>query len=123
MDSIRRGTLIVSAGSELPLSGTVRTAFCCTGWNRITNMDACGLDKRMNDIGWTCFQRAAPQTANALGFGGAKTLEKALHRIIRRLGVTKFNCLEITHITQRSLAGISFVHLTAGARSMRQRLV
>lgn len=86
-------------------------------------MDACGLDKRMNDMGWTCFQRAAPESANVLGVGDAKTLEKALRSIIRRLGVTKFNCLEITQITQRSFAGISYVHLTAGARSIRQRTV
>lgn len=123
MDGIRRGTLIVSTGIALPASGSVRTTFYCTGWRTITNMDARGLDKRLNDMGWTCFQRAAPETTNMLGFGGARTLEKALRRIIRRLGVTKFNCLEITQITQRSFAGISYVHVTAGARSIRQRLV
>jgi hypothetical protein len=123
MDGIRRGTLIVSSGIALPASASVRTASCCDGWRKITNMDAHGLDKRMNDMGWTCFQRAAPETANVLGFGGPRTLEKALRRIIRRLGVTKFNCLEITQITQRSFAGISYVHVTAGARNIRQRPV
>lgn len=121
MDGITRGTLIVSSGIELPHSGRVRTTFCCTGWSRITNMDAPGLDKRMNDMGWTCFQRAAPQSANAVGLGGSRTLEKALRAIIRRFGVTKFNCLEITQITQRSFAGISYVHVAAGARNIRQR--
>lgn len=121
MVGIRCGTLIVSSGIALPASASVTTASCCTGWRRITNMDARGLDKRMNDMGWTCFQRAATESANVLGVGDAKTLEKALRRIIRRLGVTKFNCLEITEITQRSFAGISYVHLTAGARSIRQR--
>ena len=121
MDGFTRGTLIVTSGIALPVSGSVKTAFCCTGWKRITNMDARGLDKRMNDIGWTCFQRAAPETANVLGFGNARTLEKALRAIIRRLGVTKFNCLEITRITQRNFAGISYVHVAAGARNIRQR--
>src|SRR6478672_7981467 len=100
MDGIKRDTLIVSSGIALPASASVRTVFCCTGWRTITNMDALGLDKRMNHMGWTCFQRAAPEAANVLGFGGTRTLEKALRRIIRRLGVTKFNCLEIAQITQ-----------------------
>lgn len=121
MNGMRRGTLIVSSGIALPASGSVRTVSCCTGWRRITNMNARGLDKRMNDMGWTCFQRAAPESANVLGFGDAKTMERALHTIIRRFGITKFNCLEITEITQRSFAGISYVHLRAGARNIRQR--
>lgn len=123
MDGIRRGTLIVSSGIALPASASVSTASCCTGWKRIMNMDARGLDKYMNDIGWTCFQRAAPESTNVLGFGDARTLERALHTILRRFGITKFNCLEITEITQRTFAGISYVHLRAGARSIRQRLV
>jgi hypothetical protein len=123
MDSIRRGTLIVSSGIALPASGRLRTTFCCTGWSRITNMDARGLDKRMSDMGWTCFQRAAPESANVLGFGGARTLERALRAIVLRFGVTKFNCLEITQITQRSFAGISYVHVAAGARNILQRPV
>lgn len=86
-------------------------------------MDAHGLDKRLNDMGWTCFQRAAPETTNVLGFGVTRTLEKALRRIIRRLRLTKFNCLEITQTTQRSFAGISYVHVAAGARNIRQRPV
>ncbi len=121
MDGITRGTLIVPSGIALPASGSVKTSFCCTGWRMITNMDARGLDKRMNDMGWTCFQRAAPESANALGFGGARTLEKALRAIVSRFGVTKFNCLEITQITQRNFAGISYVHVAAGARNIRQR--
>lgn len=84
-------------------------------------MDGRGLDKQMNGMGWTCFLRAAPESANVLGFGVARTLERALRAIIRRLGIAKFNCLEITEITQLSFAGISYVHLRAGARSIRQR--
>ena len=67
----------------------------------------------------------APQqlAINRMGFGGARALEKALRKIIRRLGITKFNCLEIAQITQWSFAGISYVHVTADARNIRQRPV
>jgi hypothetical protein len=86
------------------------------------NIDASGLDKRMSDMGWTCFQRAAPKAVSALGIGRTETIEKALRKIIRHYGTTKFNCLEITQVIRRSVMGISYVHMAAEARSIQQRL-
>jgi hypothetical protein len=121
MDVIRRGTLIISQGIPLPAGGNIRTQACFQGWRAITNIDASGLDKRMSDMGWTCFHRAAPKAVNVLGFGNTQTIEKALRKIIQHYEATKFNCLEVTQLVQGSFVGISYVHMTAEARNIQQR--
>jgi hypothetical protein len=121
MDSIKRGTLLISQGIALPSSGSIKTRLCCKGWMTVTNIDASGLDKRMSTMGWTCFQRAAPKAVNVMGFGSTETIEKALRKIIRDYGTTKFNCLEITQVMRTSFIGVSYVHMSAEARNIQQR--
>jgi hypothetical protein len=120
--SIKNGTLIIADGLALPSACDLKTLPFCTGWRAITNMEAYGVDKRFSEMGWTCFQKAAPGSVNMIGFGNAHTLIKAFKKIVRENGRVKFNCMEITQAVQKTFLGISYVHLAARARNIKQRL-
>jgi hypothetical protein len=119
---IKNGTLIIAEGLALPSAGDLKTLPFCSGWRAITNMEAHRVDKRFSELGWTCFQKAGPETVNMIGFGKAHTLVKAFQKIVRDNGELKFNCMEITQAVQKNFMGISYVHLAARARNIKQRL-
>jgi len=120
--SIKNGTLIVAEGLALPSACDLKTVSFCAGWKAIINMQADGVDKRFSAMGWTCFQKALPGSVNTIGLGDAHTLIKAFQKFVRDSGPMKFNCIEITHAVQKTFMGISYVHLAARARNIKQRL-
>lgn len=121
LPSIKSGTLIVAEGLALPSACDLKTLPFCAGWRAIVNMQAEGADKRFSATGWTCFQKALPGSVNTIGLGDAHTLIKAFQKFVRDSGTMKFNCIEITHAFQKTVMGISYVHLAARTRNIRQR--
>ena len=120
-DGLKIGTLIVAEGVSLPTS-TAKTQPFCAGWRIIENIEARGMDKRFSEMGWSCFEKACPATVNVAGLGDGATLVKAFHKLVRRNKTVKFNCLEITVAVHKTIMGICFVHLSARARNIKQRL-
>ncbi|MGE5323989.1 MAG: hypothetical protein ACM3SW_14055 [Actinomycetota bacterium] len=120
-DSLKIGTLIVAEGVSLPMSDAKTKSFCA-GWRTIENIEARGMDRRFSDMGWSCFEKACPATVNVVGIGDPATLIKAFQKLVQRNKTVKFNCLEITEAVHKTFIGVSFVHLSARARSIKQRL-
>ena len=87
----------------------------------ITNLRGQGLDRHFNHMGWTVFEKATPLTVNRLGFGKSQTVLKAFRKILRDSGYRKFNCLEITRAITKTLLGVSYVQMSARARSIQKR--
>ena len=120
--SIKNGTLIIKEGIALPSGCDLKTLPFCAGWRAITNIQADGADKRFSAMGWTWFQKGLPSSVNMIGLGNAHTLAKAFQKFVRDSGPVKFNCIEITHAIQKNFVGISYVHLAARCRNIKQRL-
>jgi hypothetical protein len=120
-NSLKSGTLIIAEGISLPMSDAKTQSFCA-GWRTAEDIDARGMDKRFSEMGWSCFEKASPATVNVMGLGHAATLIKAFQKLVRRRQTAKFNCLEITEAVHKTFMGVSFVHLTARARNIKQRL-
>ena len=120
-DSVKTGTLIIADGISLPMSDAKTQSFC-PGWRTVKNIEARGMDKRFSEMGWSCFEKASPATVNVMGLSHAGTLIKAFQKLLRQRKTPKFNCLEITEALHKTFMGVSFVHLTARARNIKQRL-
>jgi hypothetical protein len=119
--SIKMGTLIIAEGISLPMSDAKTQSFCA-GWRTVKNIEARGMDKRFSEMGWSCFAKASPATVNVVGLGDSATLIKAFRKLVRHRKNMKFNCLEITEAVHKTFMGVSFVHLGARARNIKQRL-
>ena len=85
------------------------------------NIEARGMDKRFSEMGWSCFEKASPATVNMMGMGHAATFLKAFQKLARQGKTARFNCLEITEAVHKTFMGVSFVHLAARARNIKQR--
>jgi len=118
---VKIGTLIVAEGIPLPLVDLETESFCA-GWRTVTNIQAPGMDKRFSELGWSCFQKALPASVNAVGLGDAATMLKAFQKLVRHSKTVKFNCLEVTEAVHKTFMGVSFVRLSASARTIKQRL-
>jgi hypothetical protein len=122
LHGIKNGTLIIAQGLLLPSACELKTLPLCAGWNTVTNIQAQGLDKRFSEMGWSCFQKSLASTVKVVGFGREPTLIKAFQKIVRHSARVKFNCLEVTEAVQKNFLGFSYVHLSARARNIKQRL-
>jgi hypothetical protein len=80
------------------------------------------MDQSFSEMGWSCFEKASPATVNVVGLGDVATLIKVFQKLLRQRKTAKFNCLEIIEAVHKSFMGVSFVHLTARARNIKQRL-
>jgi hypothetical protein len=120
-DTVKTGTLIVADGISLPMSDAQTQSFCA-GWRTLKNIEARGMDKRFSEMGWSCFEKACPTTVNVVGMGDAATLIKAFQKLLRASKKVQFNCMEITEAVYKTFMGVSFVHLSARARNIKQRL-
>jgi hypothetical protein len=119
-DSVKTGTLIIADGISLPVN-SIKTQSFCAGWRTVKNIEARGMDKRFSEMGWSCFEKASPATVNMMGMGHAATFLKAFQKLARQGKTARFNCLEITEAVHKTFMGVSFVHLAARARNIKQR--
>lgn len=120
-DGVKTGTLIIAEGIALPMNDA-RTQSFCAGWRTLKNIEAKSMDKRFSEMGWSCFEKALPSTVNVVGLGDAATLIKAFQKLVRQSKTVKFNCVEILEAIHKTFMGVSFVHLSARARNIKQRL-
>jgi hypothetical protein len=120
-DGVKTGTLIIAEGIPLPMRDA-KMQFFCAGWRTLKNIEVKSMDKRFSEMGWSCFEKASPATVNVVGLGDAATLVKAFQKLVRQNKTAKFNCLETTDAVHKTFMGMSFVHLTARARNIKQRL-
>jgi hypothetical protein len=121
LDKVKSGTLIIAEGISLPASCEATSEPFTKGWRTVTNAEGSGLDKRFSDMGWTCFQKGAPAKVTVMGLGETETLRKAFRKIIRGNRALQFNCLEVTQAIKKTFMGVTYVHLSACARNIRQR--
>lgn len=119
--SVKDGTLIIVEGTPLPDSGKITSEPFSRGWRMVTNLKGQGLDRHFSDFGWTVFQKAAPVQASILCLGKSQPFLKAFRKILRTIGARKFNCLEITNVIEKTVMGVTFVHMSARARNIQKR--
>jgi hypothetical protein len=54
------------------------------------------------------------------GQRGERTARRALRRVLAKVKLLKFNCLEITEITQKRFLGLPYVHVSAHSRHIQK---
>jgi hypothetical protein len=119
--SVKNGTLIIVEGTPLPGFGKITSEPFSKGWRIVTNLSGQGLDRHFSQIGWTVFQKAALVQANILCLGKSQPFLKAFRKILRNIGAKKFNCLEVTSVVEKTIMGVTYVHMSARARNIQKR--
>ena len=118
--TIKAGTIMMKAGTNIPQSLRVETELYSQGWEIINNSDTDAVDRDIRRADWNFFFLAASIQATALGYWGEKTVRRAMERVLAKAEPSKFNCLEITGISAKQFLGFPYVHVSAHSRHIQK---
>ena len=118
-DKIRAGTMLLEEGTPLPESLVLGTEPYATGWSCIQSSSA-QLSQELESVGWTFFCRAGPIRTTGFGFNEQSRTGRAVAHGIKAVKREHGNCLEITHMRQRSFLGWRYTSLVAHARQIER---
>ena len=119
-DTVKAGTIMMQAGTLIPESLRVEAEPYWHGWEMIQDSDGDVLDRKIRRAGWSFFFMAEKIQAMVWGCGGKKTIRRAVQRVLRKVRLSKFNCLEITEISARRFLGLPYVHVSAHPRHIQK---
>jgi hypothetical protein len=86
----------------------------------IQDCDGDILDRKIRRAGWSFFFMAETIQAMVWGFVGKKTIRRAVQRVLGKVKLSKFNCLEITEISARRFLGFPYVHVSGHSRHIQK---
>jgi hypothetical protein len=113
---VKQGTIMMQTGTYVPESLRVEATPYWHSWRLINSTDGNLLDRDLRTAGWNFFFLADTVQAMAWGRRG----EKAVRRVLAKVKWLKFNCLEITEITQRRFLGLPYVQVSAHSRHIQK---
>jgi len=66
-DTIKPGTILIKDGTLLPETVRFESEPCVPGWRLVKDLDGCGLDRKIREVGWTFFCLAGQLGATVFG--------------------------------------------------------
>ena len=121
LETIRRGSLLVTNATVFPPSVVLESKPCTLGWRLLKSVNSQEMKELIAQAGWHFFYIATERKTTVWGWNKVAALQKALRRITARADETEYNCLEIKEIDVRRLLGISFVRVTARSRQIQEQ--
>jgi hypothetical protein len=89
-------------------------------WQIIKSADGDLLERGLRKAGWNFFFLAETVQAMVWGHRRERIVRRALRRVLAKVKLLKFNCLEITEITQKQFLGLPYVHVSAHSRHIQK---
>jgi hypothetical protein len=89
-------------------------------WGLVKALDGLALDRKIHAAGWSFFFMAAEVKVTFFGAIGAKNIENALERMLRKIKPMNFNCLEVTGIVAKRFLGVPYTVVSAHSRHIQQ---
>jgi len=117
---MKQRTIMMQTGTLIPESLCVEAEPCGQTWQIIKNADGDLLERDLRKAGWNFFFLAETVQAMVWGYRGERTVRRALRRVLAKVKLLKFNCLEITGITQKRFLGLPYVHVSAHSRHIQK---
>ncbi len=118
--TIKAGTIMMRSGTVIPQLLRVETEPYSQGWEIIKNSDGNSVDREVRRADWNFFFLAANIHATAMGYGGERTVRRAVERVLAKAALSKFNCLEITDVSAKQFLGFPYVHVSAHSRHIQK---
>jgi len=117
---MKQRTIMMQTGTLIPESLCVEAEPYGQTWQIIKSADGDLLERDLRKAGWNLFFLAETVQAMVWGYRGERTVRRALRRVLAKVKLLKFNCLEITEITQKRFLGLPYVHVSAHSRHIQK---
>jgi len=111
---------MMRAGTTIPQSLQVEAEPYSPGWEIIKNSDGNSVDRDLRRADWNFFFLAASIQATAIGYVGARTVRRAMERVLAKEAPSKSNCLEVTEISAKRFLGFPYVQVSAHSRHIQK---
>jgi len=118
--TIQVGTVLIDDSPLITRLFGVETAACSGNWSVIKTLDGFALDRRIHAAGWNFFFMAAEIRVRFFGAVGAKKIQNAVTRILRKVRLQHFNGLEVTGIVAKHFLGVPYTIVSAHSRHIQQ---
>jgi len=125
-DTIRMGTILIKEDTPLPGDLMVESEPYVPGWRLVKNLDAFGLDKRIQEAGWTFACSAGEMNVTVFGLDQQVTVRRAVGQILANLHSEKFNSLEITQaasLASKRFPGVTYLTVSAHSRHVQEGMI
>lgn len=122
-DTIKPGTILIKEGALLPETIRFESESCLPGWRLVKDLDGCGLERKIQEAGWTFFRVAGQLGATVFGLDEQKTARRALEQILANLESAESNSLEIMRVASEAstrFLGVRYVTVSAQSRHIRE---
>ena len=119
-EQITLGTILINEGTPLPEGMQLESAPYSPGWRLAKNFDGGELDRKIHDTGWNFFYMAGEIKVSVFGLDGENTRRKAIQKILGKLKLDRFNCLEITRVAAKRFLGLPYVSVVAHWRHIQE---
>jgi hypothetical protein len=122
-DTIKPGAILIKEGTLLPETLRSQSDPCVPGWRLVKDLDGCGLDRKIQEAGWTSFCQAGQLGATVFGINEQKTLSRAVEQILANLESAEFNCLEIMRVASEAserFPGVHYMTVSSQSRHIQE---
>ncbi len=95
---ITAGTILIKDNALLPKELKFDSEPCVRGWKLVKDFDGHGLDREIQDSGWTFIRTAESVEATVFGIDRQKMVLRAIEKILANPRSENYNSLEITRV-------------------------
>ncbi len=88
-------------------------------WSVVKAIDGFALDHKIHAAGWNFFFMAEEVKATVFGWPAAKSIQKALKRILLKMRKQDFNCLEVTKMVEHRFLGVPYITVCTHPRHIQ----
>jgi hypothetical protein len=120
MPTLKVGTILIEERPRITKFLELESESCSGKWSVVRGLDGFALDRKIHAAGWSFFFMAAEVKVMFLGAPGTAKIKNALHRILAKVRLHNFNCLEVTGIVANRFLGVPYTTVSAHSRHIQQ---
>ena len=120
LNSIRTNTVIIQGGMRLPHDIEVQRNSYLGGCLVINSLESAALERKLRAAGWSFLFRPKEIKSTVFGATGAKTLARAVKRLLAKVKSHQFNAVQIVNIAAGSFLGVPYVTVWANSRKIQR---
>ena len=114
---IGTGTVLIKGDTLMPEGLRLEAGPFIPEWSVVKGYDGYGLDRAIQEKGWTFFFLAGEVKATVFGTNRHSMLRRTITKILAHGKADNFNCLEITKVSSVGVARfLWFSYLTVSAK-------
>jgi hypothetical protein len=117
---LKAGTILIEDRPRITKFLELESEPCSGKWRVVLGLDGFALDRKLHAAGWNFFFIAAEVKVMFFGAPGTAKIKNALHRILGKIKLQKFNCVELTSIVANRFLGVPYTTVSAHSRHIQQ---